>query len=88
MATPGPKPKVSDFRLLFEVMVVDDGAVFAGQLLETVPLESVQGIRDRLNELADESEWLELEKVGNRNLYRLTEAGRTRLLDEIRSRLD
>ena len=87
MPRPGPKRKVSDLRLLFEVMVVDDGAVFAAQLDETVPLDSTQGIRDRLNELAADTDMLELQKVGQRNLYRLTDSGRERVLEKVRSLL-
>ena len=86
MSKRGPKRKVSDSRLLFEVLVGDQGAVFAAQIAEQVDLKTTQGVRDRLNELAD-GPYLDLEKVADRNLYRLTDAGRSEVLSEVRSRL-
>lgn len=87
MTRPGPKRKVSDLRLLFEVQVADQGAVFAGQVTDLVDLKTTQGVRDRLNELA-EGPFLDVESVGNRNLYRLTDEGRSHLYSEIRRSLD
>jgi len=87
MSRPGPKRKVSDLRLLFEVMVADRGAVFAAEITDQVDLKTTQGVRDRLNDLAD-GPYLDLETVANRNLYRLTDQGQKYLNEEIRSSLD
>lgn len=87
MARPGPKRKVSDLRLLFEVFVADRGAVFAAEVQECVELKTTQGVRDRLNELVD-GPFLELETVGNRNLYRLSDEGQKKLFETCRECLD
>jgi predicted transcriptional regulator len=87
MARPGPEKRVSDLRLLLELGVKDE-FVFAKEIMDEVSLEAVQTVRDRLNELVAQTEYVELKKVSNRNLYRLTESGRQRLLEELRTRLD
>lgn len=84
----GRKRKVSDERLLFEVLVADGDAVFASEVQEHVDLESVQGVRDRLNELVTDSEHLSRRKVSGRNLYSLPDAGRDHVLGVIRGNLD
>jgi hypothetical protein len=84
----GRKRKVSDERLLFEVLVAEGDAVFATEVQGHVALESVQGVRDRLNELVDGSEHLGRRKVSGRNLYSLTAAGRDHVLGVIRDGLD
>jgi predicted transcriptional regulator len=87
MPTPGPDREVSDLRLLLELGAKNE-LVFAKEIMDMVPLEAVQTVRDRLNELVAQTEYVELKKVSNRNLYRLTESGRQRLLDELRERID
>lgn len=87
MPRPGPKRKVSDLRLMLELFIQGDGARFAAQIHEQVPLETTQGVRDRLNELVDTTEYVEKNTVSGRNLYRLTDTGEDFLVDELRARI-
>lgn len=86
MAKRGPKRKVSDLRLLMEIYVAREAA-FASEIEPNVQLKTTQGVRDRLNELADETEYVEKKVVGKQNLYRLTKAGETHLLAELRAQI-
>lgn len=76
----GRKRKVSDDRLLLELLL-HDGPAFASDIEPHVDLGQQQ-IRDRLNELAD-GELIGKREAAGRNLYELTVAG----WDEISSRL-
>jgi hypothetical protein len=87
MPQPGPDRQTSDLRLLLELAVKDEYA-FAREITEMVELTSVQTVRDRLNGLVDETDHVEMKKVSGSNVYRLTDAGKGRLLDELRDRLD
>lgn len=84
----GPKEQVSDNRLLLEILLSDENSVFASEVQENVSLETVQGVRDRLNSLCEETEWIEVRKVSGRNLYSLTDNGNAKILQEVRSRFD
>lgn len=88
MAKPGPKRKVSNLRLMMELYVAEDGAQFATQVQENVPLSTVQGVRDRLNEIVETTNYIEMSKVSGRNLYRLTDEGKSHVLAELRDRID
>lgn len=87
MVRPGPKREVSDLRLMLEIYVADDGAQFATQVQENVPLSTVQGVRDRLNEIVEATEYVEMNKISGRNLYRLTDEGKDYVLSELRHRI-
>jgi len=84
MAKPGPKPTVSDERLLLELYVGRNGGKFASQITENVEMETVQGVRDRLNDLVEATDYVEVNTVSGRNLYRLTDAGEAHLTAELR----
>lgn len=88
MARPGPERKVSDDRLLLELFLADSDSVFAKEIQDNVPLETIQGVRDRLNMLVDESEYVTVRKVSGRNLYTLTDEGREYVLSEVRGSVD
>ena len=88
MSSPGPKKQVSDIRLLFEIMASEERSVLAAEIQSNVPLGTVQAVRDRLNELAEESGYLTIKSVSNRNLYRLSDAGKEKVTAEVRKKLD
>lgn len=88
MGSPGPKRQVSDTRLLFEILISEDRSVLAAEIQSNVALGTVQAVRDRLNTLASDTEYVEIKTVSNRNMYRLTGAGRQHVAEAIRSRLD
>jgi predicted transcriptional regulator len=88
MAKPGPKPKVSDDRLLLELLVSENRAVFAGQVQENVNLDTIQGVRDRLNDLCNDTPYVVKKEVSGRNLYSLTDEGRDHIVKQLRSLVD
>lgn len=87
MPRPGPKRKVSDARLLLELYIAGE-YTFASEIEEDVDLDTVQGVRDRLNKLVEETDHVEVKKVSGRNLYRLTDAGEEYVVEELRQQLD
>lgn len=87
MTRPGPKKKVSDLRLLFELFVSGEHT-FAAEVHDEVGLDAVQSVRDRLNALVEDTGYVEMKKVSGRNLYRLTDAGKAHVLAELRERID
>jgi len=87
MGNPGPSPKVSNDRLLFEILVMDSPSVFASQVREQVPYDSTQQVRDRMNDLVDD-ELLKKKEISGRNLYSLSDMGRDRIITAVRPLLD
>ncbi len=88
MGSPGPKRQVSDTRLLFEILISEDRSVLAAEIQSNVALGTVQAVRDRLNTLASETEYVEIKTVSSRNMYRLTAAGRQRVAVAVRENLE
>jgi predicted transcriptional regulator len=88
MGKPGPDRKVSDFRLLLEIYLGRQGGKFATQVQDNISLSTVQGTRDRLNELVKDNGHVTVEDVGGRNLYQLTDDGEEYLMTELRDRID
>lgn len=88
MGSPGPKRQVSDTRLLFEILISEDRSVLAAEIQSNVALGTVQAVRDRLNTLASETEFVELKTVSSRNMYRLTAAGRQQVAAAVRENLE
>lgn len=87
MANPGPKPKVSDDALLLELMICDDNSVFASEIEPDVDL-GLQQLRDRLNQLVENTQYVEKKEASGRNLYSLTDAGHSHLLKQMRNHFD
>lgn len=83
---PGVDKQVSDARLLVELHLCGDNAVFASEIAESLEI-TTQRTRDRLNELAD-GPHVNLRKASGRNLYSLTEAGVDKVADVMRSGVD
>jgi len=69
----GRPSKVSDERLLIELLLHPDRAVFTSQISDKLPVSS-QTVRDRMDTLAEQS-WVEIEELDGGNLYRLTDDG-------------
>lgn len=88
MGSPGPKRQVSDTRLLFEILISEDRSVLAAEIQSNVALGTVQAVRDRLNTLASETEFVELKTVSSRNMYRLTATGRQQVAAAVRENLE
>jgi predicted transcriptional regulator len=88
MGRPGPKRSVSDNRLLTEIFIHENNSLFASQVKENVDLSTVQGVRDRLNNIVENTDRLEKDTVSGRNLYRLTDEGTLYVRDLIRSSID
>lgn len=87
MGKPGPKPKVSDLRLLLELLAQNSDAILAREIEPFVDV-GLQQTRDRLNDLVESTDYVEVREVSNRNLYKLTETGRDYLIGELRGDLD
>jgi predicted transcriptional regulator len=88
MGSPGPKRQVSDTRLLFEILISEDRSVLAAEIQSNVSLGTVQAVRDRLNKLATDTDYVEIKTVSSRNMYRLTGAGRQKVAEAVRDSLD
>jgi len=88
MGSPGPKRQVSDTRLLFEILISEDRSVLAAEIQSNVALGTVQAVRDRLNTLASDTEYIKIKTVSNRNMYRLTAAGRQHVAAAVRADID
>lgn len=83
--TRGRKRKVSDDRLLLELLLHDDPA-FASDIEPAVDLGQQQA-RDRLNKLAD-GEYVTKREASGRNLYQLTRAGTGYIASTLRDLVD
>lgn len=88
MGKPGPKRSVSDDLLLAEIFIHENNSLFASQVKEKVDLSTVQGVRDRLNDIIEDTDLLEKDQVSGRNLYRLTNSGEDYVRNLIRSSVD
>lgn len=80
----GWTPTVSNDRLLVELLLHQDRRVMAGELAEQVGVTG-QTIRTRMEDLEDDG-LVTRERISNRNLYRLTDDGRTSLKTLLRDR--
>lgn len=82
----GRKASVSNERLLLEILLNRDRAVFAVEIASNVPV-SKERVRQMLAEL-EEGGYVEKNKISGRNLYRLTDAGFRFLSTELREQID
>jgi len=82
----GRTPSVSDTRLLLEILLCRDRAVFGAEIADHVGLSN-ERVRQRMSEL-DERDLVETNQVSNRNLYRLTDAGLNDLSEALREIVD
>jgi Mn-dependent DtxR family transcriptional regulator len=82
MARGRPK-SVSDDRLLVELLLHPDRAVFTSEIADAVEVSN-QTVRERMNSLADDG-YVEISDVSGGKLYRLSETGMTYLRELLRS---
>lgn len=81
--TRGRPRSVSDERLLVELLIHPDRAVFTTELADIIDVEN-QTIRDRMKNLEQEG-YVKIDDVSGVKLYRLTEEGMTYLRELLRS---
>jgi predicted ArsR family transcriptional regulator len=82
----GRNKKVSDERLLLELLLHEDRAAYSAELSQNVELGK-QSIRDRMNALAAGGKVDKTELEGL-NVYRLSETGKAELQQSLRELVD
>ena len=80
----GRPESVGDDRLLIELLIHTDRAVFTSQLADELDVTN-QTIRERMKSLSDEGKVV-IEDVGSGNLYRLSGDGKAYLRRLLRSK--
>lgn len=83
---PGRKEKVSDERILLEILINPDPGVYASELAETTGVTDTT-ISERLKDLEDEG-LVYRKEASNRNLWWLTPRGGDRVRDTAREAID
>jgi predicted ArsR family transcriptional regulator len=71
---------------MLEILLNDDGAAFAAEISETVPIGKTR-VRQILAELA-EDDLVCIKNMSDVNIYRLTEEGHSELLSHLRAEID
>jgi predicted ArsR family transcriptional regulator len=82
----GRKSSVSENRVLLEILLNRDRAVFASEIAEEVPVGK-ERVRQILKTAVAEDR-VEKESVSGRNLYRLSDDGFETLATALRSQFD
>jgi len=80
----GRPESVGDDRLLIELLIHTDRAVFTSQLADELDVTN-QTIRERMESLSNEGKVV-IEDVGSGNLYRLSDDGKAYLRRLLRSK--
>jgi predicted ArsR family transcriptional regulator len=79
----GRPESIGDDRLLIELLIHTDRAVFTSELADELDVTN-QTIRDRMESLSDE-EKVVIDEIGSGNLYRLSGDGKAYLRELLRS---
>ncbi|MFW6435416.1 MAG: helix-turn-helix domain-containing protein [Halovenus sp.] len=82
----GRNRSASDVRVLLEILLHRDRAVFGAEIAENLPV-SKERVRQILGQLADDG-YVEINQVSGRNLYRLTDSGFEHLAEKLRETVD
>lgn len=82
----GRNPSVSRDRVLAELLLHPDSAVFSDSIAENVPVGR-ERVRQILRELEDDG-YVDIEEISGSNVYRLTESGYERVAKTIRSEIE
>jgi len=82
----GDSKKVSDDRILLEMLINPDPGVYASEIAEQIELTRV-GVDTRLKELEDEN-FVHRKEASNRNLWWLTPEGGERVKDAAREAIE
>jgi DNA-binding IscR family transcriptional regulator len=81
----GQPPKVTENRILLEILLQPDRAVFSGEIADNVDV-SRERVRQLLRGLSDNG-LVEITDAGNQNVYRLTDDGYAQLADVLRAKI-
>jgi len=79
----GRPESIGDDRLLIELLIHTDRAVFTSELADELDVTN-QTVRDRMESLSDEGKVV-IEDIGSGNLYRLSGDGTAYLRNLLRS---
>lgn len=79
----GRPGSIGDDRLLIELLIHTDRAVFTSELADELDVTN-QTIRERMESLSDE-EKVVIDEIGSGNLYRLSGDGKAYLRELLRS---
>jgi predicted ArsR family transcriptional regulator len=82
----GRPESIGDDRLLIELLIHTDRAVFTSELADELDVTN-QTIRERMESLSD-AEKVIIDEVGSGNLYRLSEDGNAYLRELLRSEFE
>jgi predicted ArsR family transcriptional regulator len=82
----GRPESVGDDRLLIELLLHTDRAVFTSELASELDVTN-QTIRERMESLSD-AEKVVIDEVGSGNLYRLSDDGKAYLRELLRSEFE
>jgi len=82
----GRPESVGDDRLLIELLLHTDRAVFTSELADELDVTN-QTIRERMESLSD-AEKVVIDEVGSGNLYRLSDDGNAYLRELLRSEFE
>jgi len=82
----GRPESVGDDRLLIELLLHTDRAVFTSELADELDVTN-QTIRERMESLSD-AEKVIIDEVGSGNLYRLSDDGNAYLRELLRSEFE
>lgn len=86
MAKTGPERQVTDERLMLEIVINPDPAVFASEIEENVPI-SRQRVTGRLDDL-EEKQFVYSKRASGRRLWWLTQKGRERVEERAREAIE
>jgi predicted ArsR family transcriptional regulator len=78
----GRKPTVSDDRLLLEILLQPDRAVYSGEVADNVDIGQ-EAVRKRFRSL-EEDGLVEVTELESHNIYRITEDGYEQLAKSLR----
>ena len=82
----GRNASASETRVLLEILLGRDRAVFGVEIAEQLPVGKERS-RQLLSELESKG-YVEKSKISGRNLYRLTDSGYEHLAEELREIVD
>lgn len=82
----GRDPTVSKIRVMLEILLHQDRAVFGREIADNLPI-GLERTSQILKELEKDG-CVQIKQVSNRNLYRLTDQGLERLSTKLRDSID
>jgi len=83
----GRKASASDERILLELLLQPDRAVFTAEIADQLPIDK-ERVRQKMEEFSEEEGWVHIDEVSGRNLYRMTSRGNEHLSSVLRNAID